>query len=304
VSFPRPGGNDLLAAPRRINLGYEPIEIGSSNQGRYPTLGVMIAVLSPAKNLDLTPPAIKLSTTQPALMADAESLMKTTRGLSQTKIRELMSLSEDLAKLNYDRYRAFELPFSDANALPAALAFNGDVYRGLDARELSAPDLDWAQEHVAILSGLYGVLRPLDLMQAYRLEMGTRLPTRRGKNLYQFWGKRVASALSSALARHEDDTLVNLASNEYFKVIGAKTFDRPIVECVFEDWKQHEDEGKVISFMAKVARGSMARFMITERVDEVAGLKDFSRDRYRFIPNASSETRLVFRRKFIPTSAA
>ena len=262
----------------------------------------MIAALSPAKNLDLTPSAIQLRTTQPAFMAEAESLMKTTRGLSQTKIRELMNLSQDLAKLNYDRYRSFELPFSEANALPAALAFNGDVYRGLHARDLSARQLDWAQEHIAILSGLYGLLRPLDLMQAYRLEMGTRLLTRRGKNLYEFWGKRVANALDSALASHEDDTLVNLASNEYFKVVGAKSFQRPIVECVFEDWKQHEDEGKVISFMAKVARGSMARFMITERVDRVAGLKDFAKDRYRFVPNASSETRLVFRRKFIPAA--
>ncbi len=264
----------------------------------------MLAVLSPAKNLDLTPSALKLKTTQPALMADAESLMKTTRGLSQTKIRELMNLSKELAKLNYDRYRSFELPFSEANALPAVLAFNGDVYRGLDARDLSKRELEWAQEHIAILSGLYGLLRPLDLMQAYRLEMGTRLKNRRGKNLYDFWGKRVASELNAALEKHEDDTLVNLASNEYFKVVGAKSFKRPIVECVFEDWKQRQDEGKVISFMAKVARGSMARFIITERVDHVAGLKDFAHDRYRFTPKASSETRLVFRRKFIPAAAA
>jgi cytoplasmic iron level regulating protein YaaA (DUF328/UPF0246 family) len=264
----------------------------------------MLAVLSPAKNLDLTPSAIKLRTTQPALMADAESLMKTTRGLSQTKIRELMNLSSELAKLNYERYHAFELPFSEANAVPAVMAFNGDVYRGLDARDLSAQELEWAQDHIAILSGLYGLLRPLDLMQAYRLEMGTRLQTRRGKNLYDFWGKRVASELNAALKNHDDDTLVNLASIEYFKVIGAKSFERPIVECVFEDWKLHADEGKVISFMAKVARGSMARFMITECVDRVAGLKDFARDRYRFSPKASSATRLVFRRQFIPVSAA
>ena len=264
----------------------------------------MIAVLSPAKKLNLTPSAIKLRTTQPSLMADAESLMNTTRGLSQTKISELMSLSKDLAKLNYDRYRAFELPFSEANALPAVMAFNGDVYRGLDARGLGERELDWAQDHIAILSGLYGLLRPLDLMQAYRLEMGTRLPTRRGKNLYEFWGRRVANELNAALEKHEDDTLVNLASNEYFKVVGAKSFERPIVECVFEDWKQRADEGRVISFMAKMARGSMARFIITERVDHVAGLKDFAHDRYRFTPKASSETRLVFRRKFIPAGAA
>ena len=148
----------------------------------------MLAVLSPAKNLDLTRVDMSLATTEPALMKDAESLMKTARGLSQTKIRELMNLSKDLAKLNFDRYRSFELPFTDANSIPAAFIFDGDVYRGLQAREFSRDDLVWAQGHLAILSGLYGLLRPLDRTQAYRLEMGTRLKTRRGKNLYEFWG--------------------------------------------------------------------------------------------------------------------
>lgn len=263
----------------------------------------MLAVISPAKNLDLSPIERAVDTTQPELMDDASSLMKTTRGLSQTKIRELMNLSASLAKLNYDRYRAFELPFTNENSMPAALVFNGDVYRGLRARELSDEDLDYAQGHLAILSGLYGLLRPLDLMQAYRLEMGTRLPTRRGKNLYEFWGERVAARLDAALDGHEDDTLVNLASNEYFKVVRAKTFARPIVECVFEDWKNTPDDGKVISFMAKVARGSMARYIITERVDRVEGLRDFGVDRYRFAAKASTPTRLVFRRKFVPSSA-
>ena len=263
----------------------------------------MLAVLSPAKNLDLSPVSIGTPTSQPEMMKDATSLMRTTRGLTQTKIRELMNLSKDLAKLNYDRYRAFELPFTDDNALPAALMFDGDVYRGLLARELSDDDLVWAQEHLAILSGLYGVLRPLDLMQAYRLEMGTRLKTRRGKNLYQFWGARVAKRLDAILAGHEDDTLVNLASNEYFKVVDRKAFKRPIVECVFEDWKEHPDEGKVISFMAKVARGRMARFVVTERVECVEGLKDFAVDRYRYEPKASTPERFVFRRKFVPVAA-
>ena len=264
----------------------------------------MLAVLSPAKNLDLSPVSLGAPTTQPALMKDAESLMRTTRGLTQTKIRELMGLSKDLAKLNYDRYRAFEVPFTDDNALPAALMFNGDVYRGLGARDLTEADLAWAQDHLAILSGLYGVLRPLDLMQAYRLEMGTRLKTRRGKNLYHFWGARVAKRLEETLAAHEDDTLVNLASNEYFKAVDRKAFRPPIVECVFEDWKEHPDEGKVISFMAKVARGRMARYLITERVDRVEGLKDFAVDRYRYAPSASTEARRVFRREFVPGTAA
>lgn len=264
----------------------------------------MLAVISPAKNLDLSPPDRAVGTTQPALMADAQALMKTARSLSQTQIRELMSLSKDLAKLNYDRYRAFELPFTDQNALPAALIFNGDVYRGLRARELSVGELAYAQDHLAILSGLYGLLRPLDLTQAYRLEMGTRLKTRRGKNLYDFWGDRVAEQLHAALDGHQDDTLVNLASNEYFKVVRSRHFKRPIVECVFEDWKVHEDEGKVISFMAKVARGAMARFMITERVDRAQGLQAFRHDRYRFVSKASTATRFVFRRKFVPAAAA
>ena len=144
----------------------------------------------------------------------------------------------------------------------------------------------------------------MDLVQAYRLEMGTRLQTRRGKNLYDFWGKRIARELSAALEQHEDDTLVNLASDEYFKVVGGKNFERPIVQCVFEDWKQRQDEGRVISFMAKMARGAMARFMITERIDHVAGLKDFKHDRYRYSAKASSASRLVFRRKFVPVAAA
>ena len=152
------------------------------------------------------------------------------------------------------------------------------------------------------MSGLYGVLRPLDLIQAYRLEMGTRLKTRRGTNLYQFWGTKVAEALDNALAHHPEDTLVNLASNEYFKVLGGKKFKRPVVECVFEDWKKSPDEGKVISFMAKMARGAMARYMITKRVDKVVGLKDFAVDRYKFVPKASTDNRYVFRRKFIPIS--
>ncbi len=264
----------------------------------------MLAVISPAKNLNESPVEGAIETTQPDLMADAESLMKTARGLTQTKIRELMSLSENLAKLNYDRYRAFALPFTNDNALPAALMFDGDVYRGLRARELSPEDLGYAQRHLAILSGLYGLLRPLDLMQPYRLEMGTRLQTRRGKNLYEFWGERVAERLDAALEGHEDDTLVNLASNEYFKVVRAKSFARPIVECVFEDWKNSPDDGKVISFMAKLARGMMARYMITQRVDRVEGLRDFRVERYRFAAKASTGTRLVFRRKFVPAGAA
>ena len=262
----------------------------------------MLAVLSPAKNLDMSPAPLETDATTPALMGDAKQLMGTTRRLSQTKIRELMKLSAELAKLNYDRYRSFELPFTTDNALQAGFAFNGEVYRGLDARSLDAEQLAWAQERVWILSGLFGILRPLDLMQPYRLEMGTKLPTRRGKDLYAFWGERIREQLEQALEGHEDPTLVNLASNEYFRAVRAKKLAHPVVTCVFEDWKQDPNEGKVISFLAKHARGKMARFIIQQRVDRVAGLRDFAVDRYRLDKKRSTDTRLVFKRKFVPVA--
>ncbi|RZO59810.1 MAG: peroxide stress protein YaaA [Sandaracinaceae bacterium] len=258
----------------------------------------MLLVLSPAKSLDLTP-GPRVSVTQPALMDDTESLMKTTRNLSQKKIRELMSLSDALAKLNYDRFRSFELPFTEDNALPAAFAFDGEVYKGLDARSLRGEDLAWAQDHVAILSGLYGLLRPLDLMQAYRLEMGTKLSTRRGANLYAFWGDRITEELNARLASHEDRALVNLASNEYFKAVRPKRLEGDVITCVFEDLKPGQTRN-VISFMAKHARGAMARWIIEQRVDRREGLKDFAEDRYRFQPELSTDDTLVFSRAFVP----
>lgn len=264
----------------------------------------MFAVLSPAKNLDLSPAPVDVSPTTPALMQDAQALMRTTRNLSQAKISELMKLSPALAKLNHERYRSFELPFTATNALPAGFAFNGDVYRGLDARSLSAADLEWAQDRVLILSGLFGLLRPLDLIQPYRLEMGTRLATRRGKNLYQFWDDRIRKLLDAGLEDHADPSLVNLASNEYFKAVQVKLLERRVITCVFEDWKQDANEGKIISFMAKVARGKMARYIITERIDRAEGLKDFALDRYRFDKRRSSETEWIFKRKFIPVAKA
>lgn len=264
----------------------------------------MLAVLSPAKALDWTPPESQVAGTEPALMDDARVLMRTTRGLTQKRIRELMNLSADLAKLNYERYRSFEVPFTDENALPASLAFNGDVYRGLDARTLDDTDLQWAQAHIAILSGLFGILRPLDRIQPYRLEMGTRLKTRRGANLYAFWGDRIAKSIRQQLDDHDDRTLVNLASNEYFKAVQAKNLKTPVVECVFEDWKVHPDEGTVIGFLAKYARGLMARHIVTERIDRAEGLKDFNLDRYEFQPARSDDNRWVFTRQFIPVEQA
>mgnify|MGYP000170667999 CR=1 FL=1 len=263
----------------------------------------MLSVLSPAKALDMTPAPLAVASTQPALMTHTTELMKTTKKLSKKAIAELMHLSDDLAKLNHQRFRSFELPFTDDNAMPAAFMFNGDVYKGLDARSLDDGDLDFAQDHLLILSGLYGLLRPKDLMQAYRLEMGTKLQNPRGKSLYAFWGEHITDELNNALAAHDDDTLVNLASNEYFKSVKPKKLNSQIVTCVFEDWKTHPDEGKVISFKAKVARGSMARFIIQERIDRRAGLKDFNVGGYTFRDDRSSDDKYVFSRKFVPAAA-
>ncbi len=260
----------------------------------------MLAVLSPAKSLDFTPSPVVVESTQPVLMKDAASLMRTTRGLTQKKIREMMKLSPTLAKLNYARFRSFELPFDDNNGLAAGFAFDGDVYRGLEARSLSRKDLEWSQDHLAILSGMFGLLRPLDLIQPYRLEMGTKLKTRRGQTLYDFWGDRIAKEITRITADHEDHTLVDLASGEYFQAIKRGKYKGSVVECVFEDWKEHKDDGKVIGFLAKYARGAMARYIITERVDSVTGLKDFKVDRYAFQRARSTGNRLIFSRKFVP----
>ena len=264
----------------------------------------MLALLSPAKALDFSPVQLSVKATEPALMRDASMLMRTTRGLSQKRIRALMNLSPELAQLNYQRYHSFAVPFDTSNALPAGLAFNGDVYRGLDARTLSVKQLEWAQERLAILSGMFGLLRPLDLIQPYRLEMGTRLKTRRGENLYAFWGDRIATQVKARLAEHDDPTLVNLSSNEYFKAARSKTLKTPVIECVFEDWKTQPDEGTVIGFLAKYARGLMARYMVTEGIDCAVGLKDFNAERYAFQPSRSTPNRWVFAREFVPVGQA
>ena len=265
----------------------------------------MLAVLSPAKALDLTPSPFDfddgpLSPTFPVLVDDIEALMATTKKLSQRKIKDLMHLSDDLAKLNFDRYHAFSLPLTADNARPCVFMFNGEVYRGLDARRLSEDDVAYAQDHLAILSGLYGLLRPLDRIQAYRLEMGTKLQTIRGASLYAFWGARISETINAALESHAERALINLASTEYFKAVKLKALDAPVVTCVFEDWKAHEDEGKVISFMAKQARGMMARFIVQDRVDRIEGLKDFGAGRYRFRPDRSTNDTFVFSRQCIP----
>ena len=259
----------------------------------------MIIVISPAKALDYeTPPTTALHT-QPDFLDHASELIAVLREKSPAEIAELMSLSDALATLNATRYESWSRHFSPANAKQALLAFDGDVYEGLDAPSLSEDELAWAQDHLHILSGLYGVLRPLDLMQPYRLEMGTRLANPRGKNLYAFWGERITEALNALLAREDaagrEPVLLNLASDEYFKSVKPKKLAGRLVSAAFEDWRG--GRYKIISFYAKRARGLMSRFVIRNRIDAVEGLKAFDGEGYAFAPEASEADRLVFRRR-------
>ena len=234
----------------------------------------MILVISPAKALDYETPVSVSTHTQPDFLDDSAALIEVLREKSPAEIAALMALSDPLSTLNVARYASWSRPFGPDNARQALLAFNGDVYEGLDARSLSADELAWAQDHLRILSGLYGVLRPLDLMQAYRLEMGTRLANPRGKNLYEFWGERITDELNRLLAREEEAgrerVLLNLASDEYFKSVKPKKLKGRIVTPVFEDWKG--GRYKIISFYAKRARGLMSRYVIGKRIDEVEAL--------------------------------
>ena len=259
----------------------------------------MLFLLSPAKSLDYDSPLpAGLSHSQPQFIPDAARLIDVLRTRSPQDIASLMSISDALAALNVARYGAWSPRFTQENARQAVMAFNGDVYEGLQAATLSLPDLDWAQQHLAILSGLYGVLRPLDLMQPYRLEMGTRLATDAGANLYQFWGTRIAEHLNRQLADDTDPVVVNLASQEYFKAVDRKALSARVVECVFEDGKG--GAYKIISFYAKRARGLMARWAIQQRASTPRQLEGFDLEGYAFHPAASSPERLVFRRAAQP----
>lgn len=259
----------------------------------------MILVISPAKALDYETPPTTATFTQPDFLDHAAELIEVLREKSPAQIAELMSLSDQLSSLNVARYASWSRPFAPDNAKQALLAFDGDVYEGLDAKSLADDDLAWAQDHLRILSGLYGVLRPLDLMQAYRLEMGTRLANPRGKNLYEFWGERITDELNRLLAREEEAgrerVLVNLASDEYFKSVKPKKLNGRIVTPVFEDWKG--GRYKIISFYAKRARGLMSRYVITRRIDEVEALQGFDAEGYAFAADASDADTLVFRRR-------
>ncbi|MDP1739639.1 peroxide stress protein YaaA [Polaromonas sp.] len=255
----------------------------------------MLFLLSPAKSLDFeTPPHVQAHT-QPLFTRQSRQLIKVLREKTPAQVSELMSLSDALAGLNVGRYQAWSPTFTEQNAKQALLAFNGDVYDGLDAKSLTSKEVDWAQSHVCILSGLYGVLRPLDLMQPYRLEMGTRLPTAKGSNLYAFWGAQIADYLNERAAADTSPVIVNLASEEYFKAVDLQALKARVVSCVFEDWKN--GKYKIISFNAKRARGLMARYAIEKKVATVKKLEGFGAAGYRFEPAVSAPDRLVFRRR-------
>ena len=256
----------------------------------------MLLLLSPAKSLDYERalPAGLPPYTLPPFIEQSQQLIEVLRQRSPQEIAQLMSISDKLAQLNTARYAAWSPQFTDRNARAALFAFNGDVYEGLDAYSFNSSDIAWAQEHLLMLSGLYGALRPLDLMQPYRLEMGTRLATSQGSNLYQFWGTRIAQFINERLERAAHPVVVNLASQEYFKSVDLPHLKARVVECVFEDYKG--GAYKIISFHAKHARGLMARHVVQNRLTQPEQLMTFDANGYAYAPEASNPKRLVFRR--------
>jgi uncharacterized protein len=255
----------------------------------------MLIVLSPAKTLNLEPTPAAVKHTVPDFIEDSTELIETLRTYSPAQLASLMHISDPLASLNFGRFNAWSPIFTARNAKPAILTFDGDVYTGLNAGAFNTAQLGYTQSHIRILSGLHGVLRPLDLMQPYRLEMGTRLPNARGKNLYAFWGAAITVALARAMNEHKHAVLVNLASEEYFKAVNPSLLGAPVITPVFEDWKN--GKYRVISFYAKRARGLMARFAAANNIRQAEKLKAFATDGYAFDTSVSTETSWVFRRR-------
>lgn len=255
----------------------------------------MLLVISPAKNLDYETPAKTKQKSEPDFLDDAQELIDDLRELAPQDISKLMSISDKLGVLNYDRYQQWTTPFTEDNAKQAVLAFNGDVYTGLDANSFKADEYKFAQKHLRILSGLYGLLRPLDLMQPYRLEMGTKFANQRGKDLYQFWGETITEALNKQLKTVKSETLINLASNEYFKSVKAKSLNAEIITPVFKDWKG--DKFKIISFYAKKARGLMAAYIIKNKLTDAEQIKGFDSEGYSFNEAMSTSKEWVFTRQ-------
>jgi cytoplasmic iron level regulating protein YaaA (DUF328/UPF0246 family) len=263
----------------------------------------MLIVISPAKTLDFETPAPFKTSTQPIFLEQSQQLIETLRAFDPQQISTLMAISPKLSELNWQRFLEWSPPFTASNAKPALLAFRGDVYTGLDADSFSKADRDYAQKHLRILSGLYGVLKPLDLIQAYRLEMGTTLSTvignTRGRNLYEFWGDRITEALNAELAQQKKPVLINLASEEYFKAVRPKKLAAEIVTPLFKERKG--GDYKIVSFYAKKARGLMSSFILRNRINKIADIKAFDIDGYSFNQDLSADRNLSGAREWIFT---
>ena len=255
----------------------------------------MIVVISPAKTLDFEPQKLVKKHTSSNFLDDSQELIDRLSKMSKSQVGKLMGISDRLAQLNVDRYRSWQTPFSPENAKQALLAFKGAVYHGFDLEQWKASDFTFAQKHLHILSGLYGLLRPLDLIQPYRLEMGTKLKTKRGKDLYAFWGHRITDNINNVIKSSRSKALVNLASIEYSESVDFRQLHAPVITPVFKDEKN--GKFKVISFFAKKARGMMANYVIRNRIKNVAGLKQFDIAGYFFDPASSNKTTLTFLRK-------
>lgn len=254
----------------------------------------MLIILSPSKTLDETPMQRKVKATLPEFMAKTQALAEVMKKKSAADLKKLMGISDKLAALNHARFQSFDPVFTDKNAKPALFMFKGDVYAPMQVAEYDAATLDYAQKHLRILSGFYGLLRPLDLMQPYRLEMGTSLPTPKAKNLYTFWGSRLSEVLNDAGEGMRNPLLINLASEEYFKAVDAKTLKLPLVQVQFKEYKN--GTYKIIGLMAKRARGMMTDYILQNRVDTLEELKEFNAEGYRFQPHMSDGARMVFTR--------
>ena len=255
----------------------------------------MLTVISPAKKLDMSPVDMS-GATEPAFQKDAVTLARAARKLKHTDLQKLMSISEPLAKLNVQRFKTFAAEPAEEAVKPAALAFDGDTYQGLEAKTLGEMDMAYAQRRLRILSGLYGLLRPLDRIQPYRLEMGSRFQTRRAKNLYEYWGKKIAKTLNAEAEEEGATLLLNCASQEYFGAVDRKALKLDVIEPVFLERKDGKE--KIVSFFAKKARGAMARHVVENRVETLDGVKEFSTGGYEFQPDQSEDNRLVFVRDY------
>ena len=259
----------------------------------------MLITLSPSKGQDFETPAPTRKHSKPVALKDSEILIKELRKIKQKDLQSLMTISENIAGLNVDRFKSFNTPFNTKNAKQAIYAFKGDVYSGIDVDNFDDDDLAYAQDHLRILSGLYGCLRPLDLIQPYRLEMKTKLHNPRGDNLYQFWGESITEKLNKELVKQEDPTLVNLASNEYFKSVKPKMLKGKLLNINFKDTK--DGKTRVVALFAKRARGMMADYIIRNRIEKPADLKKFKQCGYKFSKALSDDTQWTFERPQPPS---